>query len=182
VTTRLRAAALEEGTLWTNLQALDRTTVDGVDVQVLHPRVPEWERQRTRNDDSVVLELRWRDVSFVFPGDLGADGEADVVPRLEPARLRVLKVPHHGSQTSSSPAFLAALRPDAAVISVGRANTFGHPSPPVLARYVAAGVALFRTDQAGAVFMESDGTTIDVRTWTGDRTRLTPYEPAHAPP
>jgi competence protein ComEC len=182
VTTRLRAAALDTGTLWTNLQTGDHTTVDGVDVRVLHPPLPGWERQSTRNDDSVVLELRWSGVSFVFPGDLGRDGEAQVVPLLEPAPIRVLKVPHHGSQTSSSPAFLAALRPDAAVVSVGRSNTFGHPSRSVVARYEGAGIALFRTDLSGAVFMDSDGHSVDVRTWTGAHLRVEPRAAPRAPP
>ena len=64
-----------------------------------------------RNDDSLVLELSWRDVAFVFTGDIGKAVEPRVAEKLAPVRLRVLKVPHHGSLTSSSDRFVAAVHP-----------------------------------------------------------------------
>jgi competence protein ComEC len=82
---------------------------------------------------------------------------------------RVVKVPHHGSLTSSAPEFLAAIRPQLAVVSAGRGNHFGHPVPDVLDRYTAIGAEVFRTDRDGAVTMDSDGYSIDVRTFTGRR-------------
>ena len=88
---------------------------------------------------------------------------------IPPARLRVLKVPHHGSLTSSAPEFLNAVRPQIAVVSRGRSNHFGHPVPEVLDRYQAIGAEIFRTDQDGAVTVESDGYSIDVHTFTGRR-------------
>jgi competence protein ComEC len=101
-------------------------------------------------------------------GDIGTPTErtlsSDGVPLLP---IRILKVPHHGSLTSSSPQFLGAVRPQVAVFSAGRANHFGHPAPDVLERYRDIGAALFRTDQDGAVMMDSDGYSIDVRTFTG---------------
>jgi beta-lactamase superfamily II metal-dependent hydrolase len=75
----------------------------------------------------------------------------------------VLKLSHHGSRTSTTPAFLAAVRPQVAVVSVGRRNLFGHPSPDVVTRLRAASVPLFRTDLDGAVEVESDGRAIAVR-------------------
>jgi len=164
---RLRVAALAAGTRWTSVQRADSAVLDDVRVVVHHPAFPDWERQDVRNDDSIVIEFRWRDVSLVFTGDIGRDAEADIASRFTPAPLRVLKVPHHGSQTSSSPALLAALRPDIAVVSVGRSNHFGHPSPPVLERYRAAGTALFRTDQDGAVMLDTDGYRLAIHTVTG---------------
>ena len=74
----------------------------GVEIRVLHPPPPDWERQRVRNDDSVVLELRLGDVSIVLPGDIGSEGEQRVTPRLEPGAITILKAPHHGSATSST--------------------------------------------------------------------------------
>ena len=106
---------------------------------MLHPPLPEWERQRVRNEDSIVLEVRLGQVSIVLPGDIGREGEQVVVPRLEPGRLVILKAPHHGSATSSTPPFLAALRPAAVIFSCGRDNRFGHPHPAVVARYRAIG-------------------------------------------
>ena len=68
-------------------------------------------------------------------------------PRFGPAPLRVIKVPHHGSLTSSSSEFVQGLAPRVAVVSVGRSNSFGHPAPAVLQRYQDAGAAIFRTDR-----------------------------------
>jgi competence protein ComEC len=168
----LHLAASAGGSRWTTVQRADSTEIDDVQVLVRHPRIPDWERQDVRNDDSIVIELRWRDVSFVFTGDIGREPEAEIAPLFAPAAFRVLKVPHHGSSTSSSERFVRALAPDVAVISVGRSNNFGHPSPVVLDRYRGVGAALFRTDQDGAVEVETDGTSIQVRTFRGRTLRL----------
>jgi hypothetical protein len=106
-----------------------------------------------------VLELRWRDVSVVLTGDIGKVPERTVAPTLQPSRLRILKVPHHGSLTSSTQEFLDAVRPQVAVVSAGRSNHFGHPVPEVLDRYRAVGAEIFRTDQDGAVMVETDRLT-----------------------
>ena len=106
--TAARREAARAGTQWSALHALDRWQVDGVDLLVHHPPPPDWERQRPRNDDSLVVELRWQRVSIVLAGDIGREAEREVAPRLSPSPLRVLKVPHHGSLTSSSWAFIAA--------------------------------------------------------------------------
>jgi len=72
-------------------------TIGDVDVLVHHPGLADWERQAVRNDDSMVLELRWREVSIVLPGDIGRDVEASITSRFNPAPIRIVKVPHHGS-------------------------------------------------------------------------------------
>ncbi|MFN7914585.1 MAG: DNA internalization-related competence protein ComEC/Rec2 [Vicinamibacterales bacterium] len=164
---RLRGATQLQCTRWTTLQRGDRTSIDGVEVRVVHPPLPDWERQDVRNDDSTVLELRWKEVSVVFTGDIGRETEQAIAPLFEPAALRVLKVPHHGSSTSSSNAFVRALKPDVAVISVGRSNNFGHPAAAVLERYDAVGAQVFRTDRDGAVSLETNGSAISVSTTTG---------------
>ena len=165
--TALRVAAQASGARWANVYRGDHLTVDGVDVIARHPAPADWERQRVRNDDSLVLELRWRDVSMLLTGDIGNAVERDVAMVTPPARLRAIKIPHHGSLTSSTPAFLAALHPAIAVASAGRSNHFGHPVSDVLERYRAIGAEIFRTDQDGAVMVETDGMSIDVRTFTG---------------
>jgi beta-lactamase superfamily II metal-dependent hydrolase len=139
------------------VQTDDSILVDGVSVIVRHPKPPDWERQDVRNDDSIVLELLWRDVSIVFTGDIGAEVERAIAPDFHPAPLRVLKVPHHGSLTSSSSAFVQALAPRVAVVSVGRSNHFGHPAPVVLQRYQEVQAEVFRTDRDSAVTVDSDG-------------------------
>ena len=108
-------------------------------------------RQAVRNDDSIVVELRWRDVSIALTGDVGREVEGEIAAGFAPAPLRVIKVPHHGSLTSSSVPFLERLRPQIAVVSVGRSNTFGHPAPAVLRRYDEIGAEVYRTDRHGAI-------------------------------
>ena len=92
----LRAAALGRGLMWTNVLAGQQARVDEVEISVLHPAPADWERQRVRNDDSIALELRWRDVSFVLTGDIGKAVERTLLGRFDPVPNRVLKVPHHG--------------------------------------------------------------------------------------
>ena len=167
--TTLRMASEAAGARWANVYAKDRIAIDDVEVTARHPEPADWERQKVRNDDSMVLELRWRDVSVLLTGDIGRAVERPIAARIPPARLRVLKIPHHGSLTSSSAAFLDAVRPQIAVVSAGRSNHFGHPVPEVLDRYRSIGAEIFRTDQDGAVQMDTDGQSIEIRTFTGRR-------------
>lgn len=175
LTRELRALAHRAGTVWRTLQPADRASFGNVDLLVHHPPNPDWERQRVRNDDSEVIEIRHGGVSFVFTGDIGSEVERTIAASFGRAPIRILKVPHHGSATSSSQGFLEALRPDIAVISAGRGNTFGHPVPSVLERYRRIGAAIYRTDQDGAVTVETDGTTVRVTTFMGRRLTLTTY-------
>ena len=163
----LRSEAATAHSRWTTVQRDDETVIDDVRVSVRHPSIPDWERQDVRNDDSVVLELRWRDVSLVFTGDVGRVTEQEIERLFPPSALRVVKVPHHGSITSSTTGFVQHLKPDVAVVSVGRSNPFGHPSARVLERYLAAGASVFRTDRDGAVMLDTDGTNVHVRGFTG---------------
>ena len=175
--TALRVDAQAVGAHWRNVYRGDRLSVDGVDIEAAHPAPADWERQKVRNDDSIVLDVRWRDVSVLLAGDIGRDAERTLEGGTAPARLRVLKVPHHGSLTSSSPEFLQALQPQIAVFSVGRANHFGHPAPQVLQRYRDIGAAIFRTDQDGAITLDTDGYSIDVHTFTGRSLHVTEMQP-----
>ena len=112
------------------------------------------------NNNSVVLRLVYGGVSVLFAGDLETEGERQLLARRLPVRSTVLKVPHHGGDTEAMPEFVRAVRPELAVISVGRDNPFGHPSPAVVERLRAVGARVLRTDIAGAVTVSTDG-----RTW-----------------
>lgn len=160
------------GAMWRFVQAGDRDRIAGVEIRVLHPPPPDWERQRVRNDDSIVLELRFGEVSIVLPGDIGSVPELSLSPGLSLAPLVVLKAPHHGSASSSTRTFIDAVRPAAVVFSAGRNNRFGHPAPPVVARYEAARVPMFRTDEDGAVIVETDGRGVEIRTVSGRVSRF----------
>ena len=146
--------------------------IAGVGVEVLHPPRPEWERQRVRNDDSVVIRLRYGAADFLLTGDAGAEFEAGALTETGVGPLRVLKVGHHGSRTSTSAGLLSGFRPQMAIISAGRGNVFGHPAPDVVRRLEAAGVELFRTDRDGAVILETDGASVEVKTMGGRSWRL----------
>ncbi len=104
----------------------------------------------SENDNSLVLALEYAGRRLLFAGDLEADGEAALLAT-GGLRADVLKVPHHGSRTSSTEPFVAAVHPSLAVISVGERNRWGFPNPAVVARYLAAGARVLRTDTDGAV-------------------------------
>jgi competence protein ComEC len=166
--TALRLETQALGARWANVFAGDAVRIDGVDVIARHPCPPEWERQKVRNDDSLVLELRWRDVSVLLTGDIGREAETALAASFREAPIRIVKVPHHGSRTSSTSRFVEALRPRLAVVSAGRANHFGHPVPEVLARYEAVGAEMFRTDRDGAVLVTTDGWSVSVESYNGN--------------
>jgi competence protein ComEC len=170
----LRLQAQAAGARWANVYAGDHLVLDHVEVRAVHPERAEWERQKVRNDDSLVLEVRWHDVSILLTGDAGVSVERTLDRALTPVPLRVIKVPHHGSLSSSSEEFLAWAKPNVAIVSAGRSNHFGHPVPAVLDRYRATGAQIFRTDQDGAVMVDTDGYAIDVHTFSGRRLKLSP--------
>ncbi|HSK03365.1 MAG TPA: ComEC/Rec2 family competence protein, partial [Kofleriaceae bacterium] len=110
---------------------------------------------RSVNDNSLVVELRYRGRSILLLGDLEAEGEA-LLAEAGPPRADVVKVAHHGSPTSSTAPLVAAARPALAVISCGRANRFGFPAPAVVARGRAAGADVARTDTDGTITVTVD--------------------------
>ena len=143
----------------------DATVIGGAAIRVLHPSPPDWERPRVRNDDSLVLEVRYGDAAVLLLGDVGVAVERSILAQLTPARIRILKVAHHGSRTSTSLELVERWRPQIAVISCGRGNTFGHPAPEVISRLESIGAAIYRTDVDGQVTIETDGKNARVRTY-----------------
>jgi competence protein ComEC len=130
-------------------------------VEVLHP--PPW-RPATApfpdgwsvrsNEDSIVLEVTLGKRTTLLTGDIGCLGEQALAQSGRPLRAQALKVAHHGSRTSSSPAFLDAVRPEVAIISAGRRNRYRHPHPEVLERLQSRGVRVLRTDLDGTITLE----------------------------
>jgi competence protein ComEC len=167
----LSSAADRVGSEWRTLQAGDRLRIGAVDIRTLHPPLPDWERQRVRNDDSIVLAIRYGNVSIVLPGDIGKEGESTALGHIEPSPLVVLKAAHHGSATSSTQSFLDVLRPAAVVISAGRNNRFGHPAPIVVDRYRTMRSVMFSTAEDGAVVLETDGKSVTLEGWHTKRVR-----------
>jgi competence protein ComEC len=132
---------------------------EGARLAVVGPVPPRRAPLRIRNEDSVVLDVAYGEVHLLLTGDV--TGEAERALAVGPAP--VLKVPHHGSATSSGEGLLVATRPQVAIVSVGAHNPFGHPHPNVLARYRRSGALLLRTDRDGTVDVATDGRRIWVR-------------------
>jgi competence protein ComEC len=132
---------------------------DGVELRVLGPPPPSRPLRRSRNEDSVVLVARLGAVAFLLPGDV----EGVVEDRLLLPPAAVVKVPHHGSRTSSRPHLVRATRPRLAVASLGARNPFGYPHRSVVERYREAGALFLRTDRDGQVDVATDGRRVWVR-------------------
>jgi competence protein ComEC len=135
----------------------------GASIEVLAP-CPSFSSDRGPNDNSIVLRIAFGERALLFVGDSERE-EEEILLREAGTRLHadVLKVGHHGSRTSSSPAFVAAVAPREAIVSAGCRNRFGHPHPATLAILAAAGARVWRTDHDGAVVVTTDGRTLDVR-------------------
>lgn len=120
----------------------------GVMLDILWPRSSLFgQEMKDVNNTSIVAKLTWKNQSILLTGDIQEDVEEELLKEGNDLAADILKVPHHGSKTSSSTGFLLAVHPQLALISVGRDNAFGHPHPEVLARYSALGIPVQRTDQ-----------------------------------
>ncbi|NVI97730.1 MBL fold metallo-hydrolase [Myxococcus sp. AM009] len=140
---------------------------DGAALTVLWPRVPEdaflTGTRSDPNSNSIVAKLTYGKTAFLFTGDAEPDTEATLLRKPIDLTSTVLKVAHHGGRHSSTAGFLAAVKPKAAVISVGAKNDYGHPTPAVLERLRAVKATVFRTDQDGEVVATSDGNVVSLR-------------------
>ena len=143
---------------------------DGVGGQILWPADPT-EALAAANNDSVVLGLQDGTIRFLLPGDIEKQVESTLTRGHDPLGADFLKVPHHGSKTSSTEPFLAAVAPRIAVISVGEDNSYGLPNAETVERYHAKNIELLQTDQAGAVTASTDGRTLTVRTFASAHVR-----------
>jgi competence protein ComEC len=110
-----------------------------------------------RNDLSCVLRIAAGGHAMLLTGDIERGAEAAMLAGAHALASDVLLVPHHGSRTSSSAAFIAAVAPRWAVVPVGYRSRFGHPNPEVLARYRAADIEVLRTDLQGAITLRMGG-------------------------
>ena len=139
---------------------------NGLSLEVLHPPAELLSgTESDQNNNSVVLRLVWGQARFLLTGDLEAEAEQLLLQSGQPLDADVLKVAHHGSGGASTAAFLAAVGPKYAVISVGADNRFGHPKQDLLDRLAALGqVKILRTDEQGTVEFITDGQQLWVRT------------------
>jgi len=163
----LLAALTEGGARRATLRRGERRRLGAVDVTVHSPpeRLDGWKD----NDQSLVLALAFGPARVLFTGDIEAAGEANLIANADATLAsQVLKVPHHGSHTSSSARFVDAVAPAVAVVSAGYENRYRFPHPDVLRRYAAHHSAVLRTDLDGAVQVRIDAAGhLDVRRFRG---------------
>jgi competence protein ComEC len=151
-------------------------TINGVEVSFLNPPVREAMQMRDQklrdlNDSSLVMKLRFKNASVLLAGDIGKEAEERMRRRGYSLRSDILKIPHHGSSTSSSALFLERVRPTYAILSVGERNLGKLPHPEVLKRYQQLGTTLYRTDVQGAITVVTDGEKIQIKTFSRARNR-----------
>lgn len=120
------------------------------------------------NDLSLVLLLNYCDTNILFTGDIEERGEENVINTLT-GNIDFLKVPHHGSKTSSGAEFLNELKPDVGVISVGRNNIYGHPNEEVIDRYRNNNIEIFRTDKSGLINLKLNRDSYEISTFIRDK-------------
>ncbi len=111
-----------------------------------------------KNDDSLVMKITYGEVDILFTGDIGKNAELRLIASGQDLRSEVLKVPHHGSRTSSSAPFLDAVQPHYAIFSLGQGNRYQFPHADVVERYRVRGCPMLRTDESGAITLRTDGT------------------------
>ncbi len=151
-----RAAAEAEGvTVEVTEPGMVLDLGDGVRLDVLGPNGEE-AADRQINNTSTVLRIVWREASILLTGDIEARAERALLNDGVALRATMLKVGHHGSRTSSSPEFLAAVQPSVSVVSSGKDNRFGHPAPEVVERLAGYG-PVYNTADNGTVRFETDG-------------------------
>lgn len=169
---------------WQRVHPGDTLQLDGVTFRFLAPDSAWTAALDDANLASTVLRVEYGRVSMLLVGDAEQPEEQWLLDHVAPAWLRadVLKVGHHGSRTSSSAPFLDAVQPRLALVSVGRGNSYGHPSPSVLAEFARRAVPLLRTDVAGTSVVSTDGRDVTISTAARQWTLARPvFAPGFAP-
>lgn len=140
------------------IEALAGTKIkfpSGTESEVLYPFATVVENSKNNsNEDSVVVRLKWKDESFLFTGDLPGTKEDELIAHNIELKSTILKVAHHGSKYSTLDAFLDAVSPAQAIISVGKNNMYGHPNPETLERLKSHNVEVLRTDERGDIIYQ----------------------------
>lgn len=165
-------AVRQVGTAWARVAPGTTWDLDGVAFTVLAPDSAWTAQQHDANETSVVLRVAYGAHRMLLTGDAELEEEQWLLAHYPAEALRadVLKVGHHGSRTSSSPAFLDAVRPRVGIASLATGNRYGHPSVETLVSFLERGTPFFRTDLEGTVVVRTDGRRLEVQSggerWT----------------
>ncbi len=139
---------------------MTRDLSDGISMTILHPVKPSGDHL---NDTSVVTRLKYNKVSFLFTGDAETISEMEMMSNGTDLKSTILKVGHHCSCSSTSPAFLNAVSPAAAIIMVGAENKYNHPHKEVMDRLQKTGLDIYRTDLNGTIVVSTNGETYNIK-------------------
>jgi competence protein ComEC len=138
-------------------------------ISVLHPRrgfdTHDRQAYSAENNRSLVVQIKSAGMELLFMGDVGIEVEKNILKSMQEMRADIIKVPHHGSKSSSSEDFVSQTKPAVAVMTVGRGNQYHHPSDEVLARYEKIGALICRTDSDGAVTIAVNKGKFCVQRW-----------------
>lgn len=141
----------------------------GAIVEVLYPLVDPSTSAPSDNNHSVVLRIVFGNRAFLLTGDIESEAESALVTGGGTLKADVIKVPHHGSRTSSTPELINAVDAEYAVISVGKHSRFGHPHKEIVERLLASGARVLTTGQQGMISISTDGKDLNIRSFLDDR-------------
>jgi len=172
----LREKAIRAGVKIVPMHRGDPFQFGGATLRTLAPGPDYAPDTIPKNNDSLALRVSYGERSALLTGDIERQVEAELLSENLVEHADILKVAHHGSKTSSTPAMLDSLHPAFAMISAGFENSYGHPHPDILARLSERGVCVLRTDALGLVSIRTDGHRIVVGTahWSPGSYALSP--------
>lgn len=147
----------------------DVMRVGEVTMSVLWPPASSNRNLPSRNNDSLVLHLRFGNRSALLASDIEMSGESAVLETHNSLKADIVKVAHHGSRTSSTEQFTASAKPDFAIISVGQSSMFGHPHPDVVERWKASGARVLTTGRSGTITFSTDGQDLRMETFVSGK-------------
>lgn len=155
---RMVAAIEASGADYYEPRAGEEFEIGSLLLEVLHPE----ELTGDLNNGSIAVQVHFGDVSFLMMGDAEAEAEEEIIERSAHLQSTILRVGHHGSSTSTTPAFLEAVKPEAGIYSAGRENEYGHPHAEVVELFQEKNIPLYGTDQHGKIVVETDGTSYEI--------------------
>jgi len=141
-------------------RAGEKYQVGSLKIEVLHPV----ELTGDLNDDSLSLSAQYGQIGFIFTGDVESKGEQEMVDRKQNLQAQILQLGHHGSKTSSIPAFLRAVSPEVVIYSAGTGNSYGHPHGEVMERVEKLGAKIYGTATNGTIIVITDGSSYEIIT------------------
>ncbi|MBS6377030.1 MAG: ComEC/Rec2 family competence protein [Clostridium sp.] len=165
---KLESAAARKGVKTDYICTGDLIQSGKLSLSCLHPYSDTLSSDR--NGHSEVLLAEYGDFSMLLMGDLGTEGEAEIAEVWdEKKQVQILKAGHHGSSTSSSELFLDTVRPQIAVLSYGKDNSYGHPHPEVIERLEERGIASWATEEQGMITVRTDGKELEIQGFLKNR-------------